>query len=206
MAGLEKTKDGPHTWGDYQSWPVDERWEIIQGEPFAMTPSPTSRHQKVVLKLATSLDRFLALAGQCEVFPAPMDLKFSDADVVQPDLFVICDPKQNKGSHFEGPPRLIVEVLSASTAYHDRIRKLSLYARHGVQEVWLFTPFPSSVEVFFLSGDAYLLKFSYGKEETLESPSFPGLQIDLSTIFDFPVDPEEAVHLVKEGRPGYGQV
>ena len=99
MAGLEKMKDGPYTWGDYQSWPDDERWEIIQGEPFAMTPSPTSRHQKVVLKLAISLDRFLASAGQCEVFPAPMDL---------------------------------------------------------------------------------------------------------STIFDFPVDPEEAMHLVKEGRPGYG--
>jgi hypothetical protein len=42
---------------------------------------------------------------------------------------------------------------------------------------------------------------SYGKEDTLTSPLFPDLQIELAGIFDFPVDPDEELHLIKEGRP-----
>jgi Uma2 family endonuclease len=85
--------------------------------------------------------------------------------------------------------------------HHDRVRKLSLYARSGVQEVWVVTPFPSSVEVFHLDGSTYRLMASYGKEDTLTSPLFPDLQIELAGIFDFPVDPDEELHLIKEGRP-----
>jgi len=195
---------GPYTWQDYQERPDDERWEIIAGEPFAMTPSPSTRHQHVVMELGGELRTFLR-SSPCDVFPAPMDLKFSDADVVQPDLLVVCDPNQNKGSHFEGSPKLLIEVLSPSTAYHDRIRKLALYDGNGVEEVWLVTPYPSSVEIFLLDGAEYRLKAGYGRDDSLESPSFPGLRIKLADVFDFPIDPNEEMYLVKEGTPGYGQ-
>ncbi len=73
--------------------------------------------------------------------------------------------------------------------------------KSGVQEVWLVTPYPSAVEVFFLDGDSYRLKRTYAKEDTLLSPCFPDLEIELARVFDFPVDPDERVQLVKEGRP-----
>lgn len=66
-----------YTWNDYQSWPDDERWEIIKGQPYAMSPSPASRHQLIVSALSASL--FDRLRGTpCRAFVAPMDLKLSD--------------------------------------------------------------------------------------------------------------------------------
>ena len=80
---------------------------------------------------------------------------------------------------------------------------MALYARSGVRNVWLATPFPSSIEQFVLDDATYRLARVYEKDDTLSSGSFPGLQISLTDIFDFPVDPGEEVHLIKEGRPAY---
>jgi Uma2 family endonuclease len=202
MVEPNKTEGSRFTWNDYRAWSDEKRYEIIDGELYAMTPSPTSRHQRVVHKL----DRMLGehFDGKlCQVFPAPMDLKLSESDVVQPDLFVVCDPKQNKGTHFEGPPALVVEILSPSSSLHDRGRKLQLYARSGVREVWLVTPYPSSVEVYLLDGSTYRLARFFEKDDTLTSSTFPELEITLAEVFDFPIDPGEEIQLIKEGRPDY---
>ena len=39
--------DKRYTWSDYQTWPDDERWEIIGARAYAMSPSPSFRHQAV---------------------------------------------------------------------------------------------------------------------------------------------------------------
>jgi Uma2 family endonuclease len=187
--GLPRKKTAERfTWADYQTWPDDERWEIIGGEPFAMLPSPTSRHQRISGQL------FLCLAlhfrgKQCRPFAAPVDVKLSDEDVVQPDLLVVCNPRQIKRTHIEGAPRLVVEILSEHSVLHDRMRKTALYARAGVRELWLVTPFPSLVEVFQLQRGAYRLAAAYPKEQELVSPTFPDLKIKLADVFDFPLEP-----------------
>lgn len=33
-----------YTWQDYRTWDGDQRWEIIDREPFAMSPAPSVRH------------------------------------------------------------------------------------------------------------------------------------------------------------------
>jgi Uma2 family endonuclease len=192
------------TWRDYRSWSDDERWEIIGGEAFAMTPAPILRHQRIV----TELNRQMAnafLDKPCSVFVSPTDVKLSEEDVVQPDLLVVCDESKMKRTHIEGVPTLVVEVLSPSTVAFDRVRKLRLYAVSGVQEVWLVTPYPHTVEVFALDGDEYRLAGVYGKEDTLTSRRFSELTIDLDRLFDFPIEPGERIEMVKEGRPPYGR-
>ena len=202
MAGTQEPQRRTYTWADYRRLPRDERWEIIGGEMFAMTPAPTTRHQRIVMSLAACLHSFLK-GTDCTPYLAPTDLKLSDTDVVQPDLFVVCDPDQDKRTHVEGAPRLIIEVLGPSTVHHDRIHKLRLYARSGVQEVWLVTPFPSAVEIFVLERSRYRLEAVFEKKDRLVSPLFPDLIIGLTSVFDFPVDPGENLHLVKEGRPTF---
>ena len=80
------------------------------------------------------------------------DSGLSEEDIVQPDLIVVCDANRIKPTHIEGPPTLVIEVLSPSTQAYDRVRKLRLFAASGVQEVWLVTPHPSLVEVLTLDG------------------------------------------------------
>ena len=125
-----------YTWADYRSWPDDEHWQIVGGEAYAMSPAPATRHQKLLIRLASALETFLR-DKPCEAYPAPTDLKLSDTDIVQPDLMVVCEPDKVKPTHIEGPPTLVIEILSPSTELLDRGRKLDLYAASGVKEVWL---------------------------------------------------------------------
>jgi Uma2 family endonuclease len=193
----------PCTWTNYQSWNDGQRWEIIDGEVFAMSPAPSLNHQTVQLQLSVQLAAFFR-GRDCQVFPAPVDVKLSDVDVLQPDIVVVCAPNQFRGSHVEGAPTLVVEILSPSTATFDRTRKLPLYAASGVREVWLVTPYPWLAEVFVLTDQGYRLDRAYEREGLLKSPAFPGLEIRLAEVFDFPIPPEERIEMVKEGRPPYG--
>ncbi len=193
-----------YTWDEYRTWPDDQRWEIIGGEAFAMSPSPTSRHQRISMEISDALRRKFR-KGPCEVFVAPMDVKLSEEDIVQPDIFVVCDKTQDKGTHFEGPPKLVVEILSDSTAQNDRLRKSRLYARAGVQEYWIVTPFPEIVEVLSLDGANYRLLHVFKKEDTLVSAAFPNLKIKLNEVFTMPPDPAVAKLIVREGNPPFAK-
>ena len=91
------------SWDDYQTWPNDERWEIIDGEPFAMSPSPSFKHQDIATELS-HLFRAHFKGKKCRPVAAPLDVKLSEHDVVQPDLMIICDPSQIKETHIAAPP------------------------------------------------------------------------------------------------------
>ena len=127
----------------------------------------------------------------------------SHRDIVQPDRVVVCQREQITRTHIEGAPTLVVEILSESTALYDRTRKLRLYARSGVKEVWLVTPYPWLVEVLLLDGASYRIVETYTRTDQLESPTFPDLRIALDKVFDFPLEPGEEIGMVKEGRPPY---
>ena len=190
------------TWDDYRSWDDGERWEIIDGEAFNMSPAPRLRHQDVLIELATQLQLFFR-GKTCKLFVAPTDVKLSEHDVIQPDLLVVCDAKQLKDTHVEGPPALVVEILSPTTQQHDRIRKLRLYAKFGVREYWIVNPYPSLVEILVLDDTQYRIHNVYGKNDRLSSPSFDGLEIELSAVFNFPISDAERIDEVRETMPPY---
>lgn len=135
------------TYGDYCQWPDDERWELIDGEAFAMAPAPTRLHQKFVVELAAQIHPRLSGTG-CRVYVDPFDVqlpKASESDdrintVVQPDLAVICDPGKLDDRGCRGAPDWIIEIISPASALHDQRRKRALYERVGVREYWLVHP------------------------------------------------------------------
>ncbi len=141
-------KSGRHyTYADYLTWSDDERWELIDGVAYTMTPAPSRIHQAISIELSAQVAA--ALRGQpCKVYAAPFDVRLpaaNEADelvttVVQPDLAVICDPGKLDDSGCRGAPDWIVEILSPSTASHDQIEKVKLYAQHGVKEYWTIHP------------------------------------------------------------------
>ena len=99
------------TYADYSAWPDEERWGLIDGEAYNMTPAPAFKHQKIVFNFASLLKN--ALKGNpCVAGIAPTDVVFSDHDVVQPDVFVVCDEKKITEANIQSSPDLIIEVLS----------------------------------------------------------------------------------------------
>ncbi len=184
------------TWTEYQKFSGDKRWEAIEGHLFAMT-SPTVLHQRICTELTVLLHQHFR-GRPCQVFVSPLDVRLSEESFVQPDILVVCNPEQLAGTHVEGAPHLVVEVLSPSTLRHDRVRKVRLYAQAGVQEYWLVQPYPGMVEVLYLDGATYRLHASYFAFERLVSPSFPELEVDLCQVF-----PEQEVEEIRETLPPF---
>lgn len=203
MGGMSAAKRKGYTWDDYCTWWDDKRWEIIGGEAFDMTPAPTVWHQSISRELQHRLFSFFS-GKKCQVFNAPIDVKLSEEDVVQPDIVVVCSRDQIKETHIEGPPALVVEILSPGSLRHDRVRKMDLYARFGVKEFWLVTPGPPLVEVFRLDGPSYRLHAGYSPGETLKSKVFPKLKFALAGVFDHPAAPAAKGRKVKEDPALYG--
>lgn len=189
MSNPAPRPDGRYTWTDYRTWSDDKRWEIIGGEAFLMA-SPTSRHQRLLTELLVQLHSHFK-GKRCEVFPAPMDVVLSEEDVVQPDLLVVCDAKKITRTHIEGAPDLVVEIVSSESGLRDRMLKLNLYARSGVKEYWIVTPWPSTIEVLVLQGQKYQVHQVFGKNDTLVSATFSDLQVPLAEAFTFPLEPGE---------------
>jgi len=206
MTNLASDHNQYYTYENYQSWSDNEHWEIIEGEAFNMSPAPSTRHQLISGNLFRELSNYFK-GKKCQVFPAPTDVKLSDTDIVQPDILVVCNLDQIKISYIENAPSLIIEILSPYTEMHDRVRKMRLYAKYGVKEYWIVTPFPSLIEVFLLKNNKYILNQAYAKNELLLSVTFKKLSIELSDIFTFPLKPEEEkIFLrIKEPPAEYGR-
>jgi Uma2 family endonuclease len=203
--GLPKTKrDNKFTYKEYCSWPDDERWELIDGLAYDMSPAPSSRHQKISFKLSTQIGVFLQNIS-CDAFSAPFDvmlpmfpIKSEDEidTVVQPDTSVICDPSKIIEKGCLGAPDLIVEILSPSTSKKDLNEKFQLYEKHGVKEYWVVDPGNKYISVFHLltegkdSGkydDGTLVPPANWREDKntiAESVVLKGFTVDVKELFD----------------------
>jgi Uma2 family endonuclease len=189
----EKLGNG-FTYNDYVGWPDDERWEIINGEAYAMTPAPTTRHQKVSLYLGTRFATFCKGKG-CEPFLAPTDVVFDEQNIVQPDLLLVCDQNKITEKNIQGAPDLIVEILSPSTALKDKREKKALYERFGVREYLIVYPTEELVERFVLAGDRYETAEVFGWDEVLPLAIFPELRLNLWEVFDKQLPPREVAEV-----------
>lgn len=135
------------TYRHYKTWPDAERWELIEGQAWNMSPAPNRPHQRLQRKLGGAIDRFLE-GKPCELYYAPFDVLLPDGKeeddevdtVVQPDILVYCDRSKLTEAGARGAPDLVVEILSPSTAKKDQHDKFSLYERHGVREYWIVDP------------------------------------------------------------------
>lgn len=179
------------TYRDYKEWPDDERWELIEGVAYAMSPAPSRRHQDICGNLYRQFSTYLD-TKPCKVYFAPFDLCLPEYDegddeidtVVQPDLLVICNRDILTSGGARGVPDLIVEILSPFTARKDTREKFLLYERKGVREYWIVDPVAATVTVFLRGTDGrYGRPNIYGVEETINVVVLEGLEIVLEPVF-----------------------
>ncbi|MCP4157447.1 MAG: Uma2 family endonuclease [bacterium] len=177
-------------YGDYLSWDDEQRWEIIDGNAYNMSPTPLRIHQKISTELIRQLANQL-LSKTCEVYAAPFDVRLPLQDekendisnVIQPDISVICDPEKLDKKGCLGAPDLIIEILSPSTRRRDRLEKFNLYEIAGVKEYWLIDPEALLVETFTLGADgSYGKSHIYTETDTIEINTLKNIKIDLNTV------------------------
>ena len=188
---LKKT-ERIYTYADYKTWPDDERWELIHGTAWNMSPAPSRTHQWIVTELCILLGNYLA-GKDCELYVAPFgvflpaldDVKDDDIDtIVQPDLVVICDSGKLAKRGCFGPPDIVVEILSPFTSKKDLNEKFELYEAVGVKEYWIFDPGNQSVQIFTMqeSGEYDDAKI-YVADGVVDSQTLDGFAIDIRELF-----------------------
>jgi len=162
-----------YTVEDYRLWEGD--WELIEGVPFAMAPSPTGKHQGVLVNLIFSLKSALKEYSERKALVyAELDWVVSEDTVVRPDASVLC---REVSDYIKSPPEAVFEVVSKSTALKDEKLKFELYRREGVKYYLLVYPEVGKVRGFRLEGDKYE-KF-FDSDEGLLELSLCGCKVEL---------------------------
>jgi len=177
-----------------KKYTVDDYMMLEEGAPFqlinyelVMSPSPLALHQQIVFDLSEIIVLFNIQNGRKgQWMYAPMDVKFDDGNVLQPDVLYITEGrKEIIKERVEGAPDLIIEILSPSNAYYDLRQKKNVYEKYGVKEYIIIDPIEQSAELYALKDGAYYLHQKAQKNEQLNSVVLPGLNFDLDKIFRF---------------------
>lgn len=155
-----------YTVEDYRQWEGD--WELIQGMPYAMTPSPSIEHQRCVAlllqQLMNQLDEKAEGCKGCQAL-AEVDWVIARDTVVRPDVVLMCH--EEKEQWIYSAPELVIEVVSPSSANRDENLKFDLYAREGVQ--WYLLVYPEEHRVrLYRNQEGRFVKTADAGKETVE--------------------------------------
>ncbi|HVR98525.1 MAG TPA: Uma2 family endonuclease [Thermoanaerobaculia bacterium] len=175
------------TYEDYVLIPEDGlRHEILDGEHY-VSPAPLLEHQDAAGFIYATLYFFVVERGLGRAYIAPVDVRFSDHDIVQPDVLFVSKERSGilRRHDVKGVPDLVVEVLSDSTRRIDEGIKRRLYEVAGVLEYWLVSLQDRTVRVYRRAGDGFspAATLSAEAEDMLTTPLLPGLEIRVSRIF-----------------------
>jgi Uma2 family endonuclease len=166
-----------YNYNDYKNWKED--WELVNGYPMQMLPSPAADHSKVLVNFITQGKNALKsnLNCACTLF-TELDWKISDETVVRPDMMIVCNT--TNADYLEFPPVLILEIVSPNNIKRDRVIKFELYREQGVQYYIMADYLKKTVEVYELVDNFYKQKSikNFKLDQSCE------IQFDFNDIWD----------------------
>ena len=172
------------TCDDFVKLPDDgKRYEVMDGD-LIVSPSPVLRHQRIVGRMFRLLADHVETHDLGEVVVSPMDVVFSEDNILQPDVIYLKKGRaQEPDDRIRCVPDLVVEVLSESASPAELQRKADIYARFGVPHYWTFSPLNETAILYRLVEAKYERAGLYQGQDTFEAEAFPDLTIDLSKIW-----------------------
>lgn len=160
------------------------RYELYDGEVFVVA-SPLPRHQIISDNVAALLRSYGAAHGGTYL-TTPIDIVFSEYDVLMPDLVFFVEGRKHLVQldvPIRHAPDLAVEILSPSTATIDRGRKMQMFARYGVREYWIIDPIEERLEIHTSTpGGDELAQVATGPFP-IRSPLMPELDALVESLF-----------------------
>ncbi len=169
-----------YTYDDYRQWEGD--WELIEGVPVAMAPSPMKIHQNIALELLRALSDSLeeSECQECEV-TFEVDWKLSNNTVLRPDIVFTCNDDNDR--YLIKAPKIIIEVISPATAKNDETIKFSIYEDERVEYYLLVYPEDLVAKVYRLKDNRYVKVGDFTTEKLLFSDIGCELSIDFARVF-----------------------
>ena len=172
------------TWDDIKDWPEDAgRTEIVDGE-LVMSPTTATRHQEICTYLGAEILLFVRQHSLGLFLSSPMHVILATHLHYEPDLCFITNQRRHivKEKFIDGPPDLIIEVISESNRTHDTVVKFRNYAQHGVTEYWLVDPRDNEISTWRLEGDGYVLLGRARPADRVVTDVLSGLELDPGSV------------------------
>ena len=162
----------------------DTSWyELINGE-LVKKSSPTPRHQEVSAELNDLLRTYIKQNKLGRVYYAPIDVFLDGYNTVQPDLLLVLANQSAivTKNGIEGTPSLIIEIISPTSVFRDRVVKKQVYEQFGVQEYWIVDAEAGVVEQYVRQGETLNLQMKSSTGE-LRSAVIPGFVVPVAACF-----------------------
>ena len=157
--------------------------EILNNKLIIM-PSPSFIHQKISNRLSNKMTNFVEERNLGEILCAPMDTKFDEDNVEQPDILFIAVTRYDiiEEGYINGAPDIVVEIISPANKKQEREEKHALYERTGVQEYWTVFPKKRTIKVETLE-EGKFQTYSEGKKAgEIHSKVLAGFSIKIEDI------------------------
>ncbi|HKQ38711.1 MAG TPA: Uma2 family endonuclease [Verrucomicrobiae bacterium] len=159
----------------------NEPMELWDGE-LIMSPTPTPKHQTIVLSFASRLREFVNEKKLGRVFVSPLDVILTQTRVVQPDVLFISNANMAiLQDRIRGAPDLCMETVSR-TWRRDRIEKRELYSEFGVKEYWIIDPERASIEVLELVKGTFQTYARTSDAQTARSKLLDGFGVSFNEL------------------------
>lgn len=177
----------PESIAEYLAMPEGAPYyQFINGEAIEM-PAPILLHQQIITNLTIYVGLFIKQHKLGILYPAPIDVYFTETDYFQPDLVFVSNERSEileNRKNIKGAPDLVVEVLSPSTGYYDLSHKKTVYEQEGVREYWLVYPNELRIEVLQNTDDGFILLNQARKTGVVRSAVLEGFSLDIAEIFE----------------------
>jgi Uma2 family endonuclease len=170
---------------DFLLIPEDgRRHELIDGNHY-LHASPDTKHQRISMRLIVAIGTYLRAHRLGQLYFALLDVVLSQYDVVEPDLIYVKNERREiiTEKNIQGPPDLVIEIVSDSTRYYDEVIKYALYERTGVGDYWLVDSVRDCVRVFHRNAAGRYDESVEISRDKITTPLFPTLEIPLDRIF-----------------------
>jgi len=168
-----------YTYDDYCNW--EGEWELIDGIAVSMSPAPVKKHQRLAGEIFILLNNTINQeCSECEIL-YEVDWKVNEETVLRPDIVLACDDEHEL--YLTKAPKIIVEILSPSTAKKDETVKFDIYEAEGVQYYILVYPNDLKAKVYSLKEGRYIKVGDY-THEVLEFDDIKcSMNLDFATVF-----------------------
>ncbi len=175
----------PITVEAFEAMPLEGRWELVDGEMVAMSPSAeVSAAISAAITIlvgqhvrAHRLGRMYTAEGGFVLFPDRATVRAPDVAFVRAERV----PHGEARKHFARlAPDLVVEVLSPTDRASEVVAKIEMYQEAGVPLIWLVDPEDATVTVIAAGQPTVVLKLT----DTLDGGDIlPGFSVPVADIF-----------------------